>query len=323
MSTLETDERRAITLHEMDRLMFFRRHPNLATLVREVSLSADSELTAPPWSIPMTAHDVMQLVYAIFPRLQEVVSLCDGPSIAPPRLTLPCCQTLHTIRSFDFDASTWTSLQACTGLRHLGIEEMELYGPLPVVPPSLPFRLVTLVIDMIRDNDIVDVFLMPFLRACGPTLERLSLGVDFDYVRDLSTLPKLATLSVTMTSDYTFERVGETLDEWLATILPTCHALEHLRISAFYVGDELHRTPAGLLAVPEVAAALPSTLKRIDFDMPPRKGQLEAALSKNNSVQVIGMPTLVRPNSRSMGTRFGLTSQTLPLLCAGGQFSVA
>ena len=62
---------------------------------------------------------------------------------------------------------------------------------------------------------------------------------------------------------------------------------------------------------------------RIDFDMPPRKGELEAALSKNDSVQVIGMPTLVRPNSRSSGTRFGLTSQTLPLLCAGGQFSVA
>ncbi|KAG0665881.1 hypothetical protein C6P46_005975 [Rhodotorula mucilaginosa] len=74
MSTLETDERRAITLHETERLMFFRRHPNLATLVRTVLLSGDSILEAPPWSMPITAHDLMQLVYAIFPRLEEVIS---------------------------------------------------------------------------------------------------------------------------------------------------------------------------------------------------------------------------------------------------------
>ena len=225
---------------------------------------------------------------------------------------------MHTIRSLDFDTSTWTSLQACTGLRHLGIEDMELNGPLPLVPPSLPFRLVTLVIDMIRGNDTGDVFLMPFLRACGPTLERLSLGVWFDHVRNLSTLPKLTTLSVIMTSDYTVEAIGETLDEWLATILPTCHALEHLRISAVYAGWELDRTPAGLLAVPEVAAALPATLKRIDFDRPPREGQLEAALSKNNSVQVIGMPTEVRPDSADLQKAFVDLSKPFPSVRTGG-----
>ena len=121
-----------------------------------------------------------------------------------------------------------------------------------------------------------------------------------------------------MTSDYTVEAIGETLDEWLATILPTCHALEHLRISAVYAGWELDRTPAGLLAVPEVAAALPATLKRIDFDRPPREGQLEAALSKNNSVQVIGMPTEVRPDSADLQKAFVDLSKPFPSVRTGG-----
>lgn len=291
---LVTNERKeAIALHEMYRLLSFQ--SRLAALVREVWFCNSPKLEAPPWSIRMTAHDLVQLVYAIFPRLEEVVSLWRSPSLLPPHLPLSCCQTLHTILGLNFDAGTWNSLQKCSGLRNLGIDEIDFGrgGRFPVVPPSLPFRLETLIIRMICGNDTGHVFLTPFLRACGPTLKYLYL-ISYDDVWNLSMLPKLASLTVRMRSgqtDETPEEAAETLVAWLAAVLPTCHALEHLGFDTTYRVHQPHRTPASLLAVPELAAVLPATLKRIDFDMSPRKGELEAALSKNNSVQVIGMPT--------------------------------
>ena len=75
---------------------------------------------------------------------------------------------------------------------------------------------------------------------------------------------------------------------------------ERLTIDTDYVGGELtdtSRPPQRLLAAPEVAAALPATLKRIDFDMALEEGELEAVLSNNSSVNVIGMDGMVRPLS--------------------------
>ena len=91
-----------------------------------------------------------------------------------------------------------------------------------------------------------------------------------------------------------FCRKGESLDAWFATALPTCPALERLWIlTGGGVGYKLRRSPQQLLAMPEVAAALSATLKRINFDMPPHDGELEAALKKNKSVQVVGIPSEV------------------------------
>ncbi|KWU46511.1 hypothetical protein RHOSPDRAFT_31969 [Rhodotorula sp. JG-1b] len=264
------DQEEAITLHEMYRLLSLQSRPDLATLVKGVRFWDGPKLEAPPWSIRMTAHDL----------------------------------TLHTILGLNLDAGSWHSLQKCSGLRILGLEEIDFGhgGRFPAVPPSLPFRLETLVIKLICGNDTGNAFLTPFLRACGPTLKCFSLGISYDEVWDLSTLLKLASLIVRMRSGLTVgmrsgltgetpEEAAETFVEWLAAVLPTCHALEHLRIVTTYEGHQPHRTAASLLAVPEVAAVLPATLKRIDLDMLPNKGELEAALSKNNSLQVIGMPT--------------------------------
>ena len=233
---IEAGERRAIALREMDRLMAFRRRHDLAALVKTVWLKGDYELKAPPWSTPMTAHDLMQLVYAIFPRLKEVASFYETPPIVPPRLSLQCCGTLRTIRSLNLDADTWNSLQTCSGLRHLGIYEMEFGGRVPTVPPSLPFHLETLNITIIWGSDTGDVFLTPFLLACGPTLKCLSLGINYEDVWDLSMLPKLASLTVEMRSGEPSKRLARLLSSGsrqsyrLATRSNTCRWTRRTRV---------------------------------------------------------------------------------------------
>ena len=144
------------------------------------------------------------------------------------------------------------------------------------------------------------LFLVTFVRTCGPTHKHLWLGLNYDEVPpDLSILPKLASLGLEMTSDEIVERLGEDLDEWFATALPTCVALERLTImTESEVGYHLDRTPQRLLTAPEVAAALPATLKRIDFDVLPKEGELEAVLSNVKGVQVISMPRQVRSDMR-------------------------
>ncbi|GAA5959093.1 hypothetical protein JCM8115_005634 [Rhodotorula mucilaginosa] len=180
---------RAITLAEMERLMAFRLRPDLAALVKKVSIHSDDDfpdLEPPPGSIRMMPHDLMQLVYTVFPRLEKDLIL---------------------------DADTWTSLQTCSALRKLSIETNSFEGGIPAIPPVLPFRLETLeVYDTYQINWEV-VFLRPFLH------------------------------------------------------------------------------PQGLLAIPEVAAALPATLRRIDFDTPPHDREIEAALKNNRSVRILGIPS--------------------------------
>ncbi|TKA53452.1 hypothetical protein B0A53_04446 [Rhodotorula sp. CCFEE 5036] len=132
---------RAITLAEMERLMAFRLRPDLAALVKKVSIHSDDDfpdLEPPPGSIRMMPHDLMQLVYTVFPRLEKDLIL---------------------------DADTWTSLQTCSALRKLSIETNSFEGGIPAIPPVLPFRLETLeVYDTYQINWEV-VFLRPFLRV--------------------------------------------------------------------------------------------------------------------------------------------------------------
>lgn len=291
------DRCRAITLAEMERLMAFRLRPDLAALVKKVSIHSDGDspdLEPPPGSIRMTPHDLMQLVYTVFPRLEEAVSDSADSPIPPPRLSLPCCETLHALDGIALDAHTWIGLQTCTALRELGIHNIWFRGRFPAIPRPFPFRLETLAISVVHEETAGALFLKPFLRACGPTLKRLWLGINFDDVPDLSMLPRLESLGVEMRSDETVKEFGETLDDWLATTLPTCVALQEFAITTPEVGYSLDRTALGLFATPRVAAALPATLKRINFDMLPKEGELEAALSNNKSVQVIGLPSHVR-----------------------------
>lgn len=111
-------------------------------------------------------------------------------------------------------------------------------------------------------------------------------------------LPRLESLCVEMRAIDWNGDLSDSLEAWLRTALPTCTTLERLTIKAIKDGATLRKTPQGLLAVPEIAAALPATLKRIDFDVLPKEGELEAVLSNNKSVQVIGMPREVRPIPR-------------------------
>jgi hypothetical protein len=292
---------RAITLAEMERLMAFRLRPDLAALVKKVSIHSDDDfpdLEPPPGSIRMMPHDLMQLVYTVFPRLEKVGSHCLTASIVPPRQSPPCCQTLHTIQDLILDADTWTSLQTCSALRKLSIETNSFEGGIPAIPPVLPFRLETLeVYDTYQINWEV-VFLRPFLRACGPTLKHLRLGLNFDDVLDFLILPNLVILGVYM-SDREGEQVdGQFLSAWFTVALPTCVALERLTIETNYALLPLPKTPQGLLAIPEVAAALPATLRRIDFDTPPHDREIEAALKNNRSVRILGIPSEVSPARR-------------------------
>ncbi|GAA5957492.1 hypothetical protein JCM8115_001337 [Rhodotorula mucilaginosa] len=213
----KTDYGPAITLDEMDRLMSLRRRPDLAGLVKEVRTDQQWGLKPPPGCIRMTAHDLMQLVYATFPRLEKAAASTEWlPRLAmiPPCVPLPCCEVLHTLHYLGLDAHTWKGLQMCPALRHLSIAVMSLDKGVPAASPSLSLRLETL---------------------------------DFNW--DLSMLPNLLSLTIGMRSD-----------------------------------DEADETEEF-----EVAAALPATLKRIDFDMALEEGELEAVLSNNSSVNVIGM----------------------------------
>ncbi|TKA53829.1 hypothetical protein B0A53_03619 [Rhodotorula sp. CCFEE 5036] len=192
----KTDYGPAITLDEMDRLMSLRRRPDLAGLVKEVRTDQQWGLKPPPGCIRMTAHDLMQLVYATFPRLEKAAASTEWlPRLAmiPPCVPLPCCEVLHTLHYLGLDAHTWKGLQMCPALRHLSIAVMSLDKGVPAASPSLSLRLETL---------------------------------DFNWL-------------------------------WVNKM--------------------------------EVAAALPATLKRIDFDMALEEGELEAVLSNNSSVNVIGM----------------------------------
>ncbi len=193
----------ALTLDEMDRLMSLRRRPDLAELVKEVFIAKDTWLEPPPGSIRVTAHDLMQLVYIIFTRLEEVGTTEEDPFIAPPRHPLPCCQTLHTLHNVSIDAHTWISLQTCSALRRLSIAELSLRHGVPAMPPSSPFKLVALELSEVYDGNTVVDFLRPFLRAC-PNLTHLWLGSNYDIVPDLSTSPKLVSLIVTMRDDDAF-----------------------------------------------------------------------------------------------------------------------
>lgn len=239
---------RAITLAEMERLMAFRLRPDLAALVKKVSIHSDDDfpdLEPPPGSIRMMPHDLMQLVYTVFPRLEKVGSHCLTASIVPPRQSPPCCQTLHTIQDLILDADTWTSLQTCSALRKLSIETNSFEGGIPAIPPVLPFRLETLeVYDTYQINWEV-VFLRPFLRACGPTLKHLRLGLNFDDVLDFLILPNLVILGVYM-SDREGEQVdGQFLSAWFTVALPTCVALERLTIETNYALLPLPKTRKG------------------------------------------------------------------------------
>ena len=300
VSANKFDEGPAITLDEMDRLMSLRRRPDLAGLVKEVVIDRRWGLKPPPGSIRMTAHVSMQLVYAIFPRLEQAAASTDWlPQLAmtPPREPLPCCEVLNTLHYLRLDAHTWKGLQMCPALRHLSIAEMSLDKGVPAALASLSVRLETLDFDWLWQNKTGNVFLQRILHACGPSLKHLNLGVIWGNVRDLSMLPSLASLTVYMKSDDEVEETGETLDAWLAEVLPTCTALERLDIDTPEVGHKLRRSPQRLLAEPEVAAALPTTLKRIDFNMALKEGELEAVLSNNSSVKVISMLWMVRPIS--------------------------
>ncbi|KAG0666928.1 hypothetical protein C6P46_003638 [Rhodotorula mucilaginosa] len=271
----KTDYGPAITLDEMDRLMSLRRRPDLAGLVKEVRTDQQWGLKPPPGCIRMTAHDLMQLVYATFPRLEKAAASTEWlPRLAmiPPCVPLPCCEVLHTLHYLGLDAHTWKGLQMCPALRHLSIAVMSLDKGVPAASPSLSLRLETLDFNWLWVNKMGNVFLQPILHACGATLRHLNLGVIWGDVRDLSMLPNLLSLTIGMRSDDEAdetEEFGETMDAWLAEVLPT--------------------PPQRLLAAPEVAAALPATLKRIDFDMALEEGELEAVLSNNSSVNVIGM----------------------------------
>ena len=281
----------AITLDQMDRLLSFRRRSDLAGLVKEVWIDRSTRLDPPPQSLRMAVHDLTQLVYTIFPNLEKAGSLWADPPIAPPRSPLPCCQVLHTLYNIKIDVHTWTSLQMCGALRRLNIAEVSLRKGTPAMPPSLPFRLETLEVGGTYEDNTDNAFLRPFLRACGSTLTQLWLGENFNAVPNLSILPRLVSLVVQMSDRDAASMEGGSLGAWFATALPTCTALERLTITTTYAGYSLLGSPQGLLAVPEVAAALPSTLKRIDFDMAPFDGELEAALRENTSVQVVGIPT--------------------------------
>ena len=147
---------RAITLRELDRLTSFRQRPDLAGLVREVCVyslwRANVDLGSPPVSLRISAYDLMQLVYTVFPRLEEASSFLADPPVAPPRLPVPCCHTLHTLRGLVLDSHTWMSLQTCEALRVLRIEEISFRGEIPAVPPSLPFRLETIEIGLMFER---------------------------------------------------------------------------------------------------------------------------------------------------------------------------
>lgn len=150
------------------------------------------------------------------------------------------------------------------------------------------------------------------------TLKHLRLGLNYDDVPDFSILPNLVTLGVYM-SDRDGEQVdGRSLSEWFTVALPTCVALERLTIETNYAPLPRPETPQGLLAIPEVAAALPATLKRIDFDTPPHDGEIEAALKDNKSLRVLGIPSEV---SHARRITLSLAQDSLvdqSLVCAEG-----
>ncbi|KWU45502.1 hypothetical protein RHOSPDRAFT_32803 [Rhodotorula sp. JG-1b] len=278
---------RALAPREMDRLMSFRLHPDLAALVNVVVCGDDGsiELQPPPGSLRMAACDLVQLMYTVFPRLEGAASEWGDRPMAPPHLPIPCCQTLRSLQGLSLDTQMWSNLQMCTALRELGIEE--IFFEVDAVPPSLPFRLETLKLGKLSRHDRHNDFVRPFLRACGPTLKHLWLGRHYDDVPYFSILPSLVSLGVEMT-DGIVGVWGESLGHWFTTALPTCVTLKRLTISTNSKNRNLLRTtPLGMLALPRVAAALPATLKRIDFNMALEEGELEAVLSNQSSVQVI------------------------------------
>lgn len=250
------DLRDAVSFDEMDRLLFFWRHPDSGALGKEVWFDRAYQPEPSPERIPTTARDSMQLVYTIFPRLEKAGSSDLMFPMVPPRRSLPCCQTLHTIHNLFL--LTRTQGPACRrAVRCANSASRVTRSKEEVLPPVPPFRLETLDVWETHQLDWEVVSLRTFLRACGPTLKHLRLGLNYNDVPDFSILPNLATLGVHMS-----DRDGEQVDDrsvsaWFTVALRTCVALERLTIETNYVGLPLPKTPQGLLAMPEVAAADP------------------------------------------------------------------